>query len=161
MNVVSRTRLDVQETASAWLGSFGEALRSGDAAAAASHFAADGHWRDVLAFTWRLQTESGLTAIEAALAPTLARTRADGFHFPAGRSAPRRVRRAGTECQHGQQHGECKPAFVRAVANASPGQAHAGPCDRHQESFHQRRLAREVRPVVAEMNPGRVYRPIQ
>jgi cation diffusion facilitator CzcD-associated flavoprotein CzcO len=98
MNVVSRTRFDVQETASSWLDSFGEALHSGDAAAAASHFAADGHWRDVLAFTWRLQTESGLAAIEAALAPTLARTKADNFHFAAGRSTPRRVRRAGTDC---------------------------------------------------------------
>ena len=97
MNVVSRTRRDVQETASAWLDSFGEALRSGDAAAAASHFAADGHWRDVLAFTWRLQTESGLAAIETALAPTLARTKADGVHFAAERSAPRRVRRAGSK----------------------------------------------------------------
>jgi cation diffusion facilitator CzcD-associated flavoprotein CzcO len=98
MNVVSRTRLDVQETASSWLDSFGEALRSDDAAAAASHFAAGGHWRDVLAFTWRLQTASGVAAIEAALVPTLARTKADNFHFPADRSVPRRVRRAGTDC---------------------------------------------------------------
>ena len=59
---------------------------------------AGGHWRDVLAFTWRLQTASGAAAIEAALAPTLARTKADNFHFAAERSPPRRVRRAGTDC---------------------------------------------------------------
>ncbi len=98
MNVISRTRHDAQEIVLSWLTSFGEALQANDAAAAASHFAAGGHWRDVLAFTWRLQTESGVAAIEAALAPTLARTKADGFHVPAGRSAPRRVRRAGTDC---------------------------------------------------------------
>jgi len=98
MNVISRTRPDAQEIALSWLTSFGEALRSGDAAAAAGHFAAGGHWRDVLAFTWRLQTESGGAAIEAALAPTLARTKADRFHMPAERAAPRRVRRAGTDC---------------------------------------------------------------
>ena len=81
-----------------WLKSFGDALQSGDAAAAAAHFAVDGHWRDVLAFTWRLQTESGVAAIEAAMAPTLAQTRPTDFHIPAERSAPRRVRRAGTDC---------------------------------------------------------------
>ena len=98
MNVISRTRPDAQETVLAWLKSFGDALQSGDAAAAAAHFAVDGHWRDVLAFTWRLQTESGVAAIEAALAPTLARIRPRDFHIPAERSAPRRVRRAGTDC---------------------------------------------------------------
>ena len=71
MNVISRTRPDAQETAFAWLKSFGDALQASDAAAAAAHFAVDGHWRDVLAFTWRLQTESGGAAIERALAPTL------------------------------------------------------------------------------------------
>jgi cation diffusion facilitator CzcD-associated flavoprotein CzcO len=98
MNVISRTRPDAQETVLSWLRSFGDALQSDDAAAAAGHFAVDGHWRDVLAFTWRLQTKSGAAAIEAALAPTLARTRPRNFHIPAERSAPRRVRRAGVDC---------------------------------------------------------------
>jgi putative flavoprotein involved in K+ transport len=98
MNVISRTRPDAQEIALSWLNSFAEALQANDAAAAAGHFAVGGHWRDVLAFTWRLQTASGATAIEAALAPTLAHTRAVDFHFSGERSVPRRVRRAGTDC---------------------------------------------------------------
>jgi hypothetical protein len=98
MNVISRTRPDAQEIALSWLTSIGEALQANDAAAAAGYFAVEGHWRDVLAFTWRLQTASGRTAIEAALAPTLGPTRAADFHFSAERSAPRRVRRAGTDC---------------------------------------------------------------
>ena len=99
MNVISRTRPDAQETALAWLKSFGEALQASDAAAAAGHFAADGHWRDVLAFTWRLQTASGVAAIEAALAPTLARDKAARTStFPPAAPQPRRVRRAGTDC---------------------------------------------------------------
>src|SRR5258708_14391481 len=98
MNVVSRTRLDVRATASSWLDSFGDALRSGDAAAAASHFALGGHWRDVLAFTWRLQTESGVAAIEAALAPTLARTKADSFQMPPAPSPPPRVDPPAAHC---------------------------------------------------------------
>ena len=40
MNVLSRTRPDTQDIALDWLKSFGEALQSGDAAAAAGHFAA-------------------------------------------------------------------------------------------------------------------------
>jgi putative flavoprotein involved in K+ transport len=98
MNVVARTRPDSRQITVDWLDSFGEALSAGDAAAAATHFAANGHWRDVLAFTWRLQTESGATAIAKALAPTLARARPANFHLPADRSPPRRVRRAGTDC---------------------------------------------------------------
>ena len=37
-------------------------------------FHADGLWRDVLAFTWTIQTMSGRAAIDATLRETLART---------------------------------------------------------------------------------------
>src|SRR5262245_4194621 len=98
MNVVARTRPDGRQITADWLESFGEALRAGDAAAAASLFSADGHWRDVLAFTWRLQTENGAMAIAAALTPASAIAQPTNFHIPADRSPPRRVRRAGTDC---------------------------------------------------------------
>ena len=98
MNVISRPRHDTETVASAWLKSFGDALESHDGAGAARHFAKEGYWRDVLAFTWRIGTETGRAAIEAALASTLARTKPRGFHIPAARSQPRRVRRAGIDC---------------------------------------------------------------
>src|SRR5215813_927427 len=98
MNVISRPRHDVQVAAASWLKSFGSALQSGDAAGAAHHFAREGHWRDVLAFTWRIGTATGAGAIAAALAPTLARIKPGNFHMPAGRSPARRVKRAGVEC---------------------------------------------------------------
>ena len=98
MNVIERTRLDAQEIAAVWLQVFGRSFEARAAAAAARLFSAEGHWRDVLAFTWRIRTESGAAAIETALAPTLVRAQAHGFHIPAGRSQPRRVRRAGTDC---------------------------------------------------------------
>ena len=98
MNVISRPRHDVQDIAESWLKSFGDALQAADAAGAARHFAADGHWRDVLAFTWRIESVTGVAAIEAALAPTLSRTRPRGFHIPEERSQARRVKRAGTDC---------------------------------------------------------------
>src|SRR4029450_4960972 len=98
MNVISRPRHDVQDIAASWLKSFGDALQSADAAGAARHFGGEGHWRDVLAFTWRIGTETGVAAIEAALAPTLARTRPRGFHIPEGGSPARRGKRAGVDC---------------------------------------------------------------
>jgi putative flavoprotein involved in K+ transport len=98
MNVISRPRHDTADIALSWLESFGAAVEAGDAKAAAGHFAADGHWRDVIAFTWKIGTSSGPAAIEAALAPTLARTKPANFHIPAHRSQPRRERRAGTDC---------------------------------------------------------------
>src|ERR1041384_8755237 len=103
MNVISRPRHDVQDhdvqdIAASWLESFGNALQSADAAGAARHFASEGHWRDVLAFTWRIGTETGVAAIEAALAPTLSRTEPHHFHIPGERSHARRVKRAGVDC---------------------------------------------------------------
>ena len=89
---------DEQRIAEVWLAEFADALAAGDAAAAAALFIPDGHWRDVLAFTWTIATHSGGAAIEQALQPTLARTRATDLHLPDDRSPPRRVRRAGTDC---------------------------------------------------------------
>ncbi len=57
------------EIAARWLDSFGTALQAQDAVAVAATFISDGHWRDVLAFTWDVVTHSGRTAIEAALEP--------------------------------------------------------------------------------------------
>src|SRR5262249_45526633 len=68
-----------------------------DAAAAADLFLPDGLWRDVLAFTWAIGTMSGRPAIEATLRKTLARTKPKNFHFPAHRTPPRWVTRAGTD----------------------------------------------------------------
>jgi len=46
-----------------WLTSFGEALAAGDAAAAAEHFAEDGFWRDLVAFTWNIKTVEGRSGV--------------------------------------------------------------------------------------------------
>ena len=55
---------DEQQIAEIWLAEFADALAAGDAAAAATLFIPDGHWRDVLAFTWTIATHSGRAAIE-------------------------------------------------------------------------------------------------
>ena len=96
--VEDRPRLTPQAEAEGWLAAFEAALQSRDAAAAAALFLADGLWRDVLAFTWNIQTMAGRAAIEAMLRQTLARTKPANFRIPPKRTPPRRVSRAGTEC---------------------------------------------------------------
>ncbi|MBI2714461.1 MAG: NAD(P)/FAD-dependent oxidoreductase [Rhizobiales bacterium] len=98
MNVAERTRVSATEAAQSWLAQFAAALQVQDAAAAAELFLADGLWRDVLAFTWTIQTMAGRPAIEAKLRETLARTQPKTFRIPGKRTPPRWVSRAGTEC---------------------------------------------------------------
>lgn len=86
-----------QAAAANWLGAFEEALARQDASAAAGLFLPDGHWRDVLAFTWALGTVSGAPAIGQALCRSLATARPARFRLDPGRTPPRRVVRAGTE----------------------------------------------------------------
>ncbi|MBM3646483.1 MAG: NAD(P)/FAD-dependent oxidoreductase [Alphaproteobacteria bacterium] len=96
MNVLTRPRADSQEIVASWVGTFGGALQCGSGIAGL--LANECHWRDVLAFTWQVLTESGAAAIEAALTSTLARTKPSNIHIPVGRSQPRRVSRAGVDC---------------------------------------------------------------
>ncbi|MFZ0846608.1 MAG: NAD(P)/FAD-dependent oxidoreductase, partial [Pseudolabrys sp.] len=97
MNIADRTGVSAPEAAQAWLAEFGAALQSQDAGAAAALFLDDGLWRDVVAFTWNLQTQFGRVEIEATLRETLRRTKPANFHIPAKRAPPRWVSRAGNQ----------------------------------------------------------------
>jgi putative flavoprotein involved in K+ transport len=97
MNIADRTGVSAPEAAQAWLAEFGTALQSQDAGAAAALFLDDGLWRDVVAFTWNLQTQFGRGEIEATLRETLRRTKPANFHIPAKRTPPRWVSRAGNQ----------------------------------------------------------------
>jgi hypothetical protein len=130
MNVAERTRVSATQAAQSWLVPFAAALQAQDAAAAAEFFQPDGLWRDVLAFTWNIQTMTGRPAIEATLRETLAQTVPANIHIPTKRTAPRWVSRAGTECieaiiefeaAFGPAHG-----VLRLVADAeTPGRLRA------------------------------------
>ena len=98
MNVAERTYGNAPAEAARWLDSFAEALRSNDADAAASLFVDTGLWRDILAFTWTIETMSGRAAIAARLKETAERTKPTDFHIAPGRTPPRWVTRAGTPC---------------------------------------------------------------
>src|ERR1051326_6574931 len=81
-----------------WLARFEPALGAEDGAALGGLFHADSHWRDVLAFSWRIRTLGGAAAIAAQLKSEAGRTRASGFRTDPERTAPRHVTRAGTKC---------------------------------------------------------------
>jgi hypothetical protein len=98
MNVAEGTRVTAPQAAQRWLESFEAALCADDTAAAAALFLPDGLWRDILAFTWHIQTISGRGTIAATLQETLARTKPANFRILSSRTPPRWVSRAGTEC---------------------------------------------------------------
>ena len=60
-------------------------------------FHADSYWRDVLALTWCMVTVTGLEAISAELKARSRTARPRGFKIDPRRTAPRRVKRAGSE----------------------------------------------------------------
>ncbi len=98
MNIADRKNVTAPAEAQSWLASFEAALQAQDAKAAAELFLTDGLWRDVLAFTWNLQTQFGREQIEQTLRETLPRTKPANFHIPGKRTPPRWVSRAGRDC---------------------------------------------------------------
>jgi len=98
MNVAERRQATAPADAKAWLEQFERACQAQDAAGAAALFIADGLWRDLVAFTWTIETASGRAAIEQSLDRTLARTQARAFHIPPQRTPPRWIKRAGRDC---------------------------------------------------------------
>jgi hypothetical protein len=88
---------DIETETAHWLVQFEKALSTADGPPLASLFHPDSHWRDVLAFSWRIQTLSGPDAIVEALQDASGRTRACRFAIDPNRTPPRRVLRADTE----------------------------------------------------------------
>src|SRR5262249_61870644 len=97
MNIAERRQASAPAEAQRWLDSFEAALSARDASAAAALFLDDGLWRDILAFSWTIQTMAGRPAIEATLRKTLSHAQAKSFSIPGKRTPPRWVARAGDE----------------------------------------------------------------
>ena len=85
-----------KELAGQWLGQLDVALQSASRASVAALFAPEGHWRDLLAFTWSITPCQGAEAIAASMVAKQGSARARGFAVAEGRTPPRRVMRAGT-----------------------------------------------------------------
>lgn len=84
-----------------WLGKLDAALGSQSRPGIAALFSPDGHYRDVLALTWDLTPRQGADSIADLLASMQSTARARGFALARGRTAPRRVQRAGVEVIEG------------------------------------------------------------
>ena len=80
-----------------WLKDFEKAAAAGNAKAARKLFMDDSHWRDLLAFTWHIDTVSGGDQIGRFLAQTLPRVKPHVFEIAEGRTPPSVVKRAGVE----------------------------------------------------------------
>jgi Pyridine nucleotide-disulphide oxidoreductase len=79
-----------------WLARFEEALAACEGVTLKALFHPDSHWRDMLAFTWRITTVEGLGAIRRELAANAARVQAARFKIAHHRTPPRQVTRAGS-----------------------------------------------------------------
>ena len=84
-----------KELVERWLGQFDVALQSESRTSVAALFAPDGHWRDLLAFTWFITPLQGADDIAALMVAKQGSARARGFAIAEGRTPPRRVQRAG------------------------------------------------------------------
>ena len=68
-------KIPPRKAAAAWLAAFADALARRDFPAAAELFADDSYWRDLVAFTWNLNTAEGRGEIQKALAATVPEAR--------------------------------------------------------------------------------------
>jgi len=84
-----------------WLGQLDVALQSENRASVASLIAPDGHWRDLLAFTWSITPCQGAEDIAALMVAKQGIARARGFAIAEGRTPPRHVQRAGIDVIEG------------------------------------------------------------
>ncbi len=103
----------VLEPVRRWLADFETAISLSDFKSAERLFHRDGYWRDLLAFTWHIQTVSGAKNIGEALKLHVKGAAASHFEIDAQRTPPRLVTRAGTEII------EAIFAFKTAVGQAS------------------------------------------
>ena len=90
-----------KELVEQWLGQLDVALQSESRASVAPLFAPDGHWRDLLAFTWSITPRQGAEDIAALMVAKQGSADARAFAIAEGRTPPRRVQRAGIDVIEG------------------------------------------------------------
>jgi putative flavoprotein involved in K+ transport len=89
-----------------WLETFERCLINADEAGLRRLFVDDGHWRDILAFTWHLTPKIGAAAIIDCLLARQPAVGAKNFVIHPDRAAPRLVKRVGRACIEAMFHFE-------------------------------------------------------
>jgi hypothetical protein len=87
----------IATTVQNWLTQFETALAGPDDVSLKILFHADSHWRDLLAFTWRIRTVNGADAILRELKAHIGKVRPAAFRIDPRRAAPRHMTRAGAD----------------------------------------------------------------
>ena len=90
-----------KELVGQWLSKLDAALQSASRVSVASLFAPDGHWRDLLAFTWSITPRQGAEDIAALMVVKQATAGAHAFAIAEGRTPPRRAHRTGIDIIEG------------------------------------------------------------
>ena len=93
--MLAKTETTPAEAVERWLGQFGRALAGADQVLLSRLFHPESYWRDLLAFTWEIRTETGAGAIARALKIHAGQVAPRLFAVAPGRTPPRRVERAG------------------------------------------------------------------
>ena len=81
-----------------WITKFTNALNENDALGLGTLFSEDCHWRDLVALTWRIETQSGQVSLQDKLFLYLKKRVVTNLKLDKRRSAPRYVKRAGQPC---------------------------------------------------------------
>lgn len=90
-------KLSPFEATTGWLKEFERTALANDARSARKLFLEDGHWRDLVAFTWHIDTFNGGAEIEAFLSRAFKEKQPRNFAIAEGRTPPSVVDRAGIE----------------------------------------------------------------
>ena len=90
--------LDLHKVVNDWLKQFELALSNNKADEAANLFADHGQWRDLLAFTWHIQTMDGREKIQRTLQQTTPKAQPKELALAEERTPPRIVDRADVDC---------------------------------------------------------------
>jgi cation diffusion facilitator CzcD-associated flavoprotein CzcO len=137
------------ELVTQWLTKLDAALQSGSRTKVASLFAADGHWRDLLAFTWHITPRQGAQEIADLMVEKQATARARGFAIAEGRTAPRRIKRAGIDVIEGIFRFETEVGRVYGVVRllaAEPARAFQLMTGLHELKGHEEKIGKR-RPI--------------
>ena len=140
MNHIDQSALQLQESfeleqiVTGWLEAFEEALSSCDEAALTNLLTDDGHWRDILAFTWHLTSRTDPSSIARGLLERQPAVKAKDFQINPDRTPPRRVKRLGRDCIEALFRFETRVGRGEGMCSDTPIRRHTSPTVRPRAS---------------------------
>ena len=88
----------VESLAQHWAEKFNAAIETMDFVGLGELFTDDSHWRDLLALTWRIETQSGCQSLQEKILASAKSQEMKNFKLDKRRSVPKLVERAGQYC---------------------------------------------------------------